>query len=1120
MSEPPHRASQELTTEACGSTSMVTGAAPCDTAFPKEVTQTIPKLSILSAVAYLQDARRIVSSNSYSGIQDMKVSFNCHQPKSHYLNLAGIESCLTFLTLDVVFQYKSLDVFQKMYGRPIVFPRVDYPPHYTSITRQKLPKMQQSINTVVEISQDILRLINFLVEHNRIDDENFRHFADLEGFVLDFLTDLGQLVEKICAATFMRTVEEVKLATTELGIIGKHLGQNELHTHAITLLSPLWPPFSETKELLPYITYHEQLCESYLATGKLQEAWKVGWEATNIDISLLSEPVVNVLCCLLVKLEPLLNKTECLHQFKSMAVLLDHPVFDDVLVIGTFLYWETAICKEKLNIDIFKSKTTYCLEIWTQWFQSVGNGFFNAVGTPRTNLSFIFLRKFTELAIANFQNAIAVKTACEAYRLAHKMEQWSVVKDMTQIIVTLTPQLGLQIAPATLCEDQENTDTFMVSLGLGKDSGLLSLVAIATHHFKTGQFQKFLHVRDAVYSHISLHQTDDVELVVQFSQAVIKRLEAEFIMLPSFTSLDEKNDSTKPFSHALCMAFSSFKCINAIYEKLGVNLPRDQDNVLGLWQIVHELLCAAKLIGELSSYIGEISRGRHYFQFGLKAARKFKLANWATIFYSRLIEQELVYHDLKQATDKLQETQRFLKCRMSSSERCLQHGHEKPSIDIISSNELLCGFKMTKWEREDTSCSCQQKSYEREKTLSDLFDLPAPDSSNMKEQGTDLDYLILTDIRGCCSCCQSEMVASCINIMCIQAEIFWRKDKSIYSVSSLLQRSLHMSEMFAKMSPCASLKDFITDIGFNVSYLGQNVKSSNRVLSETAYRCAEIYFQNLYLTPADTQMSCDHVVPDIEHILSLLNTAETAGRMTGGFHMCNAIVASALLLKNSMNYLTVLQTSSTDDEQDSETSPDIVFDIITSTLLQLSVKEDDSKDTVCESKKQSDDNKESLSERKEQSDYSKEYVWGNKQQSYINLLGHRCSEPVSTEEKSASGGGIDGRVFMSYSDVIGKSLMLKTLTDKFPSMSACQKVAERKSMLQNALQQICEFPHYWLYRQISQALAICLWEKQMVDAWGTKQACSLQVDIATHLTDSMHITFQQTMHYEFCLKLW
>lgn len=30
--------------------------------------------------------------------------------------------------------------------------------------------------------------------------------------------------------------------------MGKHLVQNELHTHAIILLSPLWPPFSETKE--------------------------------------------------------------------------------------------------------------------------------------------------------------------------------------------------------------------------------------------------------------------------------------------------------------------------------------------------------------------------------------------------------------------------------------------------------------------------------------------------------------------------------------------------------------------------------------------------------------------------------------------------------------------------------------------------------------------------------------------------------------------------------------------------------------------------------------------------------------------------------------------------------
>lgn len=34
------------------------------------------------------------------------------------------------------------------------------------------------------------------------------------------------------------------------------------------------------------------------------------------------------------------------------------------------------------------------------------------------------------------------------------------------------------------------------------------------------------------------------------------------------------------------------------------------------------------------------------------------------------------------------------------------------------------------------------------------------------------------------------------------------------------------------------------------------------------------------------------------------------------------------------------------------------------------------------------------------------------------------------------------------------------------------------------------------------------------------QACSLQVDVAAHLTDSMNITFQQTMYSKFCLKLW
>lgn len=71
------------------------------------------------------------------------------------------------------------------------------------------------------------------------------------------------------------------------------------------------------------------------------------------------------------------------------------------------------------------------------------------------------------------------------------MEQWSIVKNMTQIILSLTPQLELQIVPATLCEDPENTDIFMDSLGLGKDSGLLSLVAIATHHFKTGQVNRY-----------------------------------------------------------------------------------------------------------------------------------------------------------------------------------------------------------------------------------------------------------------------------------------------------------------------------------------------------------------------------------------------------------------------------------------------------------------------------------------------------------------------------------------------------------------------------------------------------------------------------------------------------
>lgn len=154
----------------------------------------------------------------------------------------------------------------------------------------------------------------------------------------------------------------------------------------------------------------------------------------------------------------------------------------------------------------------------------------------------------------------------------------------------------------------------------------------------------------------------------------------------------------------------------------------------------------------------------------------------------------------------------------------------------------------------------------------------------------------------------------------------------------MLESSLYMADQFVRIPVCAELQDLMRDSGWALCDLSLNTQKSHRILAETAYTCAEMYFQNLYLMGAEAPVSCDHVEPDISKVWSLLDIAESVGKTVGVLHMCNVIVASSLLLRSNLNNLDVLKTLSNDDFQEAEKDSDSksassVFNTITAALI-------------------------------------------------------------------------------------------------------------------------------------------------------------------------------------------
>ncbi|BFZ17914.1 hypothetical protein BsWGS_20953 [Bradybaena similaris] len=999
------------------------------------------------------------------------------------------------------------------------------------------------------------------------------------------------------------------------------------------------------------MTDQEALCRSYLRALRINEAWHLTNEIIMTDINLVSDNIVDVLISLLGKHELFFIQTGALNQLQElMAVLLKQPRFDDISALGTLIYWETkntAFSQAKVDSERLMDKAIHCLEIWTHWYHSVGGEILKMESKLRTKLSLTLLRKVADIAIVNFQNFTAVKSLCKAYFLANKMKQSDIAKNVTQSIVTVIPQLGLQCVLTRCDKGTVNEDIFIGSMGLGRDGDLLSLTAIATHHLKTGQLKEFLIVRDVFYKHVPLSRPRS-RSVADFAKAIIKRLEAEFLMIPESRALQqEAAGCTKPLQNALELARSSYQIITGLFaSQHGNNFPRgithgnsgyfSSGNTVWPWQFIHELLCITKLIGELSVHTGFFKNAKSYFLYGLEIVDRFKLASWGAIFTSFLVEHELLAENLNAAIPMLQRAQSFIRRRTSSLTPGFQRCHRKPSIDIVHSNKLTCGLKMSHLEREhahfsrlhkhacnrepnsdisDSQCSRESGSYSstpsvnaaqpiqskdcmaassecntsdmRQHILFNLIRQPENDKCLQKNGDSNQSYLVLNNITSCCRCCQSEIICICIHVMCLQAKILRRKQNSICAFSSMLETSLYMAEQFVRIPLCAELQDLMRDSGWSLCDLSLN--TSHRILSETAFTCAEMYFQNLYLMGAEAPVSCDHVEPDISKVWSLLDIAESVGKTVGGLHMCNVIVASSLLLRSNLNNLDVLKTLSNDDFQEAEKDSDSksassVYSIITaalvtamgeqlwkekkSQLLSLFFQSDllhkkpktsqqtdlTSNQTISETSISSSDHKadiidnsssleshllsETESEISDIPDRNTVLESNEKSHTYNNTRhSHSTSsccarhmqsssscceltQNVPEAEERSSLGYIDrdGQVFVQCREENVKLAWFHKLTFNFPALKACQNLTQRISCLQTALREFCEMPHYLLYRRISQSLALCLW-KQMSYAWNSNQTSTAQVEIAAHLTNSMHLTFQHMMSQNFCHKL-
>lgn len=123
-----------------------------------------------------------------------------------------------------------------------------------------------------------------------------------------------------------------------------------------------------------------------------------------------------------------------------------------------------------------------------------------------------------------------------------------------------------------------------------------------------------------------------------------------------------------------------------------------------------------------------------------------------------------------------------------------------------------------------------------------------------------------------------------------------------------------------KLSPCSNLTDFISDSDWEVADVGQNKKYSFRILGQTAYRSAVIYFQNVYSRRDESQTGCQHLEVYDDSIRGLLDIVEMVGKDASVFNQLSVTVAAAVLLKSSVSYLAVLKTLVHNDVQETEKS--------------------------------------------------------------------------------------------------------------------------------------------------------------------------------------------------------
>ncbi|XP_012936588.1 uncharacterized protein LOC101859236 isoform X2 [Aplysia californica] len=99
---------------------------------------------------------------------------------------------------------------------------------------------------------------------------------------------------KSCPALYSVVTKTLEATAQMLGFVGKSLCRSHRYEEVTTLLCPLWPVV-DVAEMLPSVSHHEVLAESYRKMKQFKQmAWVIS-EAARIDTSLLSIPVMRTL---------------------------------------------------------------------------------------------------------------------------------------------------------------------------------------------------------------------------------------------------------------------------------------------------------------------------------------------------------------------------------------------------------------------------------------------------------------------------------------------------------------------------------------------------------------------------------------------------------------------------------------------------------------------------------------------------------------------------------------------------------------------------------------------------------------------------------------------------------